>query len=285
MKNMSQFLVFSMIIASLFGCKKSQNSQAVLYLEKCGMTPEIGFNAYLDKVISWQDSTQFRRGKAITFGVKVHFVGSDNNLNSKIEIDFLMAFLNETFAQANIKFKSARKHNFIKSNLTIDALFQESRLEDSICKGNYNAKNINLYIFEKSKDVVGYSHYPIQNQQRIFISRQKLFDPALVHEFGHFFGLLHTFEHLAGEEKITGTNCKSAGDKICDTPADPLGASFLEDDCKLYGNYQNAAGETFRPNMNNFMSYYGKCRHSFTRNQIDRMFFIAKNIKVDLAVK
>lgn len=44
-----------------------------------------------------------------------------------------------------------------------------------------------------------------------------------MHEFGHYFGLRHTFgpanRNLSGKELVDGSNCDTDGDKICDTPA------------------------------------------------------------------
>jgi hypothetical protein len=41
------------------------------------------------------------------------------------------------------------------------------------------------------------------------------------HEIGHCLDLYHTHETRFGTEAIDGSNCFTAGDLICDTPADP----------------------------------------------------------------
>ena len=41
------------------------------------------------------------------------------------------------------------------------------------------------------------------------------------HEMGHIFNLAHPFETVFGVECTSGSNCLLAGDRICDTPADP----------------------------------------------------------------
>ncbi len=43
---------------------------------------------------------------------------------------------------------------------------------------------------------------------------------TIAHEMGHYFGLLHTHETANGTELVNGTNCGTAGDLLCDTPAD-----------------------------------------------------------------
>ncbi len=285
MKKSLIYGAFSVLMIVLAACRQTPSSQLKNRLEKCGMLPEICYNAYLDKVIAYQNSTRKRKMKELTFMVKVNFVDAETNLISQAEVDSTMAYLSSVFSNVKIKFKASKQINFIKSDYSIDDIFRDSIKEDSLCSENYSNEHINLFIMNRSIDVVGYTHYPMLKRQRIFISSKKLLDPAIVHEFGHFFGLLHTFEHFGGEESIKGTNCKIAGDKICDTPADPLGASFIEDDCQLYGKYQNANGEVFKPDMSNYMSYYGKCRHTFTDLQAERMYFIAKNVKSELVVR
>ena len=46
-------------------------------------------------------------------------------------------------------------------------------------------------------------------------------DTTLSHELGHYFDLYHTHETSFGTECPSGSNCQSAGDMVCDTPADP----------------------------------------------------------------
>jgi hypothetical protein len=95
---------------------------------------------------------------------------------------------------------------------------------------------------------------------------------------GHYFGLLHTFD---GEQSsIESNNCSTNGDRICDTAPDIAGVSFILSDCTLYGNYFDQNGESYKPSLLNYMSYYDKCRNSFSQEQQKRMYFIAKKIKL-----
>lgn len=96
---------------------------------------------------------------------------------------------------------------------------------------------------------------------------------ALQHLMGHYFGLLHTFE--GGDELVDGSNCDTAGDLICDTPADPyqLGttpADYLdpENTCRFIGEQQDTNMEYYRPDVGNYMSYYpDDCRCGYTYEQ------------------
>ncbi len=91
---------------------------------------------------------------------------------------------------------------------------------------------------------------------------------TMAHEIGHVFGLLHTFE--TGDELADGSNCETAGDMICDTPADP----FIEGTdtvwlagCEFIFNGRDANGQLYQPQTGNTMSYYcGGC--GFTKEQL-----------------
>lgn len=100
---------------------------------------------------------------------------------------------------------------------------------------------------------------------------------ALPHEMGHYFGLSHTFEG-SGVELVNGSNCTTAGDKICDTPADPYihpsdFADYIEN-CIFISDRRDANGQYYDPILTNIMSYYpctcepGK---GFTHQQYKKM--------------
>jgi len=93
---------------------------------------------------------------------------------------------------------------------------------------------------------------------------------VLAHELGHFFGLLHTHETFRGRELADGSNCKIAGDLICDTPADPnLGAVDL-DGCTYTANFVDFKGNQYRPDPTNIMSYAPiRCTNRFSIGQND----------------
>lgn len=243
----------------------------------CGIVSNMDYDSYLNDLIFLQKKEFTPNSKPLLFTIKVHVIG-DSAIN-KQKLEQTIEKLNIAFAPISIRFKVRNKIDYICQNLNVDSLYFDGAIEKSVCNQHDDKRFINLYILEKSGEVLGYTHYPIMNLNRIFISKNKLNEPAMVHEFGHYFGLLHTFENNLIEE-TDARNCEYAGDKICDTPADPLGASFVEDDCKLWGEYKDNDGNKFSPDMSNYMSYYGKCRSRFTKEQADRMYFIAKNVKL-----
>lgn len=123
------------------------------------------------------------------------------------------------------------------------------------------------------------------------------------HEFGHYFGLPHTFfgwdlttwegTTTTGEEAITspvdtaiapfygakvelvtrdtGANCADAGDLFCDTPAD-YNLGFGYPDCDYRGDVSDANGDLLRPDESNFMGYFLGCNpYSFSGEQTAAM--------------
>lgn len=106
---------------------------------------------------------------------------------------------------------------------------------------------------------------------------------SLAHESGHIFGLPHTFgggsvlgDFIASSELADGSNCLTAGDFICDTPADPYipndttGIVWIED-CAFVYDIPDANGDYFDPDLGNVMSYYFEscaCGVFFTDGQL-----------------
>lgn len=106
---------------------------------------------------------------------------------------------------------------------------------------------------------------------------------TFLHEIGHYFGLLHTFQdsNHADESKrelVTrgaGSNCVTMGDQLCDTSADPFERLPLiyafNCDEKTPSNLQDAHSNTFSPPIDNLMSYQQRCGNVFTEQQYQKM--------------
>lgn len=128
---------------------------------------------------------------------------------------------------------------------------------------------------------------------------------VLTHELGHCFNLFHTHQgttsrHFGGlgcAELVNGSNSKTCGDYVEDTPADPYGIlnynsttlSFDNPACNNgncgvnstfvynYTNYNSSNildqnGQSYTPNFSNIMSYGDpSCLSMFTNGQINRM--------------
>ncbi|ABG59857.1 M12 family metallo-peptidase [Cytophaga hutchinsonii] len=97
---------------------------------------------------------------------------------------------------------------------------------------------------------------------------------VVAHELGHYFGLAHTFDNTV-PELANGSNCATAGDKICDTPADPYVMGEETSDymigCEFNSLKRDANGDTYSPDVSNIMSYYPCGCASFTYDQYNSM--------------
>lgn len=100
----------------------------------------------------------------------------------------------------------------------------------------------------------------------------------LPHALGHFFGLLNTYE--GGDELVNGSNCSTAGDRLCDTPADPYregasGMAPINDFCEYYPAVapQDSNGDYYIPDVCNVMSRYegDNCSYHFSYEQLKLM--------------
>jgi len=96
------------------------------------------------------------------------------------------------------------------------------------------------------------------------------------HEMGHFFSLAHTFDTSGGAEFVNENNCATAGDLICDTPADINPAPITG--CQWTGTNVDANGNFYTPIIGNIMSYHpATCKTPFTVGQLNNMlnYFIS----------
>lgn len=241
----------------------------------CGTIPpphmDIEEDDNISKIASQSDEIinfkiQFHVGRKTN-----HTGGLDENTIQEVLLD-----LNKAFAPANIRFNACEEIDYIDN----DAYYVFHGPQESTLINLYNnPQAINVYYFQKvyedeseTTSWAGYSYYPHANINFIVIDN----DYALLttaHEMGHFFNLLHTHEKKYGCELVNGTNCMTAGDLCCDTPADPgLGSDNINSQCQYFGQERDSLGQTYHPDPTNLMSYAPKhCRSIFTSGQYNRI--------------
>lgn len=124
----------------------------------------------------------------------------------------------------------------------------------------------------------GFAYYPGTGQfSNVMVIGRDYFsyqDNLVPHEMGHYFNLIHTHEY--GDELVNGSNCGTAGDRVCDTPADPFGKSNASvSGCTYTGTAVDANGQPYNPNTRNLMSYWhtrGCQTDHFTPGQFERAY-------------
>jgi hypothetical protein len=135
---------------------------------------------------------------------------------------------------------------------------------------------INLYYtyraFLGGSEVGGYTSLPSNINNKIaIIYNHADNERTFVHELGHYFGLIHTFETFYGKELVSGANCTTTGDYVCDTPADPGGQpGYSVNNCVYTGTILDPEGRPYNPLLYNAMGF-NFCGSDLTKGQHERM--------------
>src|SRR5690606_31214583 len=143
----------------------------------------------------------------------------------------------------------------------------------SLAQINIIANSINVYFCPQGDGINGIAYQP--GNRCAVTNSAAINGSTLAHEVGHNFGLYHT--HGAGtQEYVNGNNCTTAGDYLCDTPAEPyrngLGISgYVNSSCVYIGTFRDPHNELFNPDTHNFMGYsLASCRNNFSNQQIQK---------------
>jgi hypothetical protein len=201
---------------------------------------------------------------------------------------------------------------------TLNAFFSQTNMQFSLCSGPTFIDNSDFYVLPY--DLATQSYDPVASEMvlynepdmvnifvvdsfihptawllgigtspwadlRLVLIHQDFFDSdVLAHEMGHFMGLYHTHEdaHGDGQEYVNGSNCQSAGDFLCDTPADPNLLEYTDEFCQYTGTLTDPLGDAYQPQVENIMSYSG-CLLTFSPNQILRMNYFLLNYMWDFS--
>lgn len=154
---------------------------------------------------------------------------------------------------------------------------------------NVVPNTINIY-FVNSAPFCGISAFTFSATQQIVMNNTCTGLPTnhstFPHEIGHYWDLFHTHERAMGTECVSGSNCASAGDLVCDTAADPeLSTSNVNTSCQYVGTTTGpcAGDPPYQPDTRNYMSYSRKeCRDVFTPGQFSRARATLLNLRPNL---
>jgi hypothetical protein len=184
--------------------------------------------------------------------------------------------LNRIFSEAHIQFYVNKNIDYIDNDAYLLPTLNGAANQQLIT--NYkNANTANVWILDGWSDAtVGGKAGPSG------VQLADLSERTVIHEFGHFFTLIHTFDFANGVEKVTrtGGNCATAGDGLCDTHADPyglttsqvIGNALTYKNCTITSNTRDLNNDVYSPPFDNFMAYYdNSCGLKFTPQQFDRM--------------
>ena len=258
---------------------------------------QFNFQLAQDRTIGWK-----------TIPTVVHIVYHDSVPNSYFTegyVDSAMASVNEYFAEALIQFDYSIDYKDLG-----DYIWGDAASDRSICFPTYGTHNTilandiawdrnqycNIYIIPNMCNyVLGWSYvtnYITNKRDGVWVSHEAFGfgdwlpsrnnqNMCLVHELGHYCGLLHVFQGadscLDDAELHDGESGYEYGDLVPDTP--PIVPSWHCNDeaCNwfYYPDYPpnwNSARSWADYTHNNHMDYYpDSCRQTFTPGQVERM--------------
>jgi len=215
-----------------------------------------------------------RKSQSINIPIHAYIIRKSNGKGGSTENEMMrgLDLLNEDFSSTPYQFYY-HDIEYIDS----DQFFVISSVTESNTLYNiYNNPNaLNMYVAGYLLEGFnGFARLPWSpNSNAFFFTHHAINTVIYAHEVGHYFGLLHTHTSTQGAELVNGTNCSTAGDFVCDTPADPLITVVNVDSMCVYtGTATDFNGDLYVPEPRNIMSYARmECRDLFTAEQIQRM--------------
>lgn len=193
--------------------------------------------------------------------------------------------VNAAYVPANIQLYQAAPIHYIDD----DTYFDFNTADEFAMRAAHEVAGVvNIYVANSvgngAVNYCGYAYFPGGPDLIMLDASCALNGSTFEHEVGHYFALYHTHETFNGAELVDGSNCLSAGDQICDTPADPnLSGSMTPLGCAYTGTAIDGNSMTYVPQVDNVMSYASKeCRTMFTPQQYARMDFYNQNFRAYL---
>ena len=212
--------------------------------------------------------------------ITAHIVRNNDGTGGITEQEVIdeLAIVNDFYANAGMEFY-IREWNYIDNSSFLN--FQSSE-EGALASSNDVPNTINVYFVDQVSfglflgNACGYAYMPGTGPDRIFLDNDCAVNGStFAHEIGHIFNLFHTHGPTnRTDELVNGSNCETAGDLLCDTPADPtLSTANVNVNCNYTGSSRDANNQFFNPLTDNVMSYSRvTCRDAFTNDQYQRMY-------------
>ncbi|MEM6343162.1 MAG: T9SS type A sorting domain-containing protein [Bacteroidota bacterium] len=252
----------------------------------CGTEATAEQIEYLSRTRDARQNYQYTnpRNQIIWVPIQVHIGRPSTGQGglSPIQIPFLLSELNAFYLTANIQFYECSALNYIDDDVFYNFDYSE---ETALLNAHQVSNVLNIYFFASltynGGNLCGYSYLPPSADVVMMANFCSTNGSTLIHEVGHYLSLYHTHGKTNSgttDEYVDGSNCSSAGDDVCDTPADPNLFGRVDMNCNYTGNQVDAKGDPFQPMTNNIMSYaLSSCRTVFTPGQFARVSYSLAN--------
>ncbi len=228
-----------------------------------------------------------------------HLVGTDEGVGHfpALETYRLLCEVNSQYEGSGIQFYNAADFNYIDNTSYYDHGWGAGA---AMMDNNNEPDVINIYMVDNPAGNCGYFS-PGQDALAVAKSCADPGDATLAHELGHYLSMPHTFSGWEGsfelteddgyvmisspptwmQELVDGSNCATAGDGFCDTPADYISYRWS---CPLAGeSYEDPDGNPTNPDGSLIMSYSSdNCANRFSQEQIDAMIAFVYDYRTDL---
>ncbi len=228
----------------------------------------------------------------IQIPVAVHILRDDNGNNPRAtsaQADTEISNLNDAYNYLDITFTKCSEQFIDNSQIWYqfdDGDDAQKLLLDPYCISNV----VNLFITDLEGGGHGKAVFPYKQKDWVAIDYLELNTSTVVHEFGHYFGLHHTYSGVntsnpASSNSLTialaeGANGWKYGDFLIDTPLDPGNRDDYNDTCAYTGNQVDANGDTFHPDGKNYMGKgHNYCRNKFSSGQEARILEYIKRYR------
>jgi len=234
---------------------------------------QVAYDAHIKSFISNKKSNKRDR-----VGLTVHLVESVQGVSglNNDNIQNIINTVNRNFSDAGVEFFLCGAPR----NISGDQSFTRTQTSELNAK-EHEPNTLNIYFVEdyitESGGLAGFAFFPwtFTPKERYVTLSWNVQSVAglLSHELGHFYGLYHTHERFFGLEYVNGSNCNTAGDLMCDTPADYnlLNSQFLGG-CLVFTDLSDLNGDIYRPDPSNIMSYArSECLKRFSPEQSARI--------------
>ncbi len=259
----------------------------------CGVSTEMGANIMEQMQSNRNEMRDYvhTRGAITYVPVRFFLVAKSDGTGRASERAGLqtLCHLNENYLDQDIQFY-LKEFKYINSNSIYSDPMSNAGSNAIANQMIYNAMNFFIVHEMSEEGVLAYyqpSAGPSGNDWIVSLENSVATEPVISHEVGHFFSLNHTFygwecsggwdEAVHGNpvgsfgpcgqpnEKVDMTNCTTAGDGICDTPADYM---FPNNNCAYTQNAKDVNGQLLSPDIHNFMNYIYTCSdYHFTDDQ------------------